>query len=46
MWSHSLTVERSACTRCTKCSFGRGPETWFSNHAPTLVWFDAHRFAA
>ena len=32
--------------RCNKFSFGRGPETEFSNPGPTLTALDAFRFTA
>ena len=38
------TQEQDGGWRCNKFSFGRGPETEFSNPHPTLVALDAFRF--
>jgi hypothetical protein len=42
---HLLDIQRSdGGWRCNKFSFGRGPETDFSNPGPTLIAVDAFRF--
>jgi hypothetical protein len=44
-FEHLLEIQhRDGGWRCNKFSFGRGPETEFSNPGPTLVALDAFRF--
>jgi len=46
-FEHLLEIRhRDGGWRCNKFSFGRGPETEFSNPGPTLTALDAFRFAA
>lgn len=42
---HLLSTQHTDCGwRCNKFSYGRGPETAFSNPGPTLIALDAYRF--
>ena len=44
-WDHLLgTQYKDGGWRCSKFSFGKGPETEFSNPGPTLAALDAFRF--
>ncbi len=44
-FEHLLTIQHGDCGwRCSKFSYGRGPETQFSNPGPTLIALDAFRF--
>jgi hypothetical protein len=44
-WKHLLETQYAdGGWRCNKFSFGRGPETEFSNPGPTLAALDAFRF--
>ncbi len=44
-FAHLLNIQHSdGGWRCNKFSFGRGPETEFSNPGPTLLALDAFRF--
>ena len=44
-WRHLLDTQcADGGWRCLKFSFGRGPETAYSNPYPTLVALDAFRF--
>lgn len=44
-FEHLLLSQHTDCGwRCNKFSFGRGPETEFSNPGPTLIALDAFRF--
>jgi hypothetical protein len=44
-FDHLLEIQHSdGGWRCNKFSFGRGPETEFSNPGPTLIALDAFRF--
>ncbi len=46
-FEHLLEIQHSdGGWRCNKLSFGRGPETEFSNPGPTLGALDAFRFTA
>ncbi len=45
-FEHLLEIQHSdGGWRCNKFSFGRGPETEFSNPGPTLIALDAFRFS-
>ena len=45
-FEHLLGIQHSdGGWRCNKFSFGRGPETEFSNPGPTLIALDAFRFS-
>lgn len=45
-FAHLLDIQHAdGGWRCNKFSFGRGPETEFSNPGPTLAALDAFRFA-
>lgn len=44
-FEHLLAIQYTGCGwRCNKFSFGRGPETEFSNPGPTLLALEAFRF--
>ncbi len=44
-FQHLLTIQQTdGGWRCNKFSFGRGPETEYSNPFPTLIALDAFRF--
>lgn len=46
-FEHLLSTRHTDCGwRCNKFSFGRGPETEFSNPGPTLTALEAFRFTA
>jgi len=43
-FEHLLSIQHTDCGwRCNKFSYGRGPETEFSNPGPTLIALDAFR---